>query len=158
MTGEDKSETPERLEPDKRFRVLNWIGIIEQLSSTRANQLLKDSDLPMPQFIMLNHFSHRPNEGKTVTGIAAAFQHPQPGVTKTVQKLIRKGFLRSRPSPTDGRAKLLYLTSAGTAAHRSAVESFQPHVVDIFRNWQSEEIEELFRLLDRLKIQLDENR
>lgn len=144
--------------PDKGFRILNWIGIIDQLSTTRANQILKDTDLPLPQFVMLNHFSHRPDEGKTVTGIAAAFQQPQPGVTKTVQKLIGKGYLVSRPCPTDGRAKLLFMAPAGAAAHSAALVSFRPHAERLFEDWRTEEMDELFRLLDRLKIQLDEGR
>ena len=70
------------------WRIFNWIGIIDQLATARAEHTLADLKLPFPQFVMLNHFSHRPHEAKTVTAVASALQQPQPGVTKTIQKLI----------------------------------------------------------------------
>ena len=101
-------------EPPLAFRIVNWIGIIDQLASTEANRVLRPLGLQLPQFVMLNHFSHRPDEAKTVTSIARALQQPQPGVTKTVQKLVAKGWLRERSSEGDGRSKLLMLTPAGS--------------------------------------------
>ena len=61
------------------WRIFNWIGIINQLSTARASRTLAELKLPFPQFVMLNHFSHRPNEPKTVTSVASALQQPQPG-------------------------------------------------------------------------------
>ena len=97
-------------EPPLAFRIVNWIGIIDQLASTEANRVLRPLGLQLPQFVMLNRFSHRPDEAKTVTSVARALQQPQPGVTKTVQKLVAKGWLRERSSEGDGRSKLLMLT------------------------------------------------
>ena len=71
--------------------------------------MLRPLGFQLPQFVMLNHFSHRPDEAKTVTSVARALQQPQPGVTKTVQKLVAKGWLRGRSSEGDGRSKLLML-------------------------------------------------
>ena len=83
-------------EPPLAFRIVNWIGIIDQLTTTEGNRLLKPLGLPLPQLVMLNHFSHRPDEARTVTSIARALQQPQPGVTKNVQNLVAKGWLRER--------------------------------------------------------------
>ena len=113
-------------EPPLPFRIVNWIGIIDQLASTEANRLLKPLGLPLPQFVLLNHFSHRPDEARTVTAIARALQQPQPGVTKNVQKLVAKGWLRERTNGDDGRSKLLVLTPAGLAKHRAAIAALMP--------------------------------
>ena len=89
-----------------RRRIFNWIGIINQLSTTRISRALPPLKLPFPQFVLLIHFSHRPEEAKTVTGVAAAMQQPQPGITKTIQKMLARKLLRAAPAPGDARSKL----------------------------------------------------
>jgi DNA-binding MarR family transcriptional regulator len=140
------------------FRIINWIGIIDQLAATRANRLLKPLGMALPQFIMLNHFSHRPAEGRTVTAVARALQQPQPGVTKTIQKLLVRRWLREQAHPEDARSKLLFLTSAGLARHNDAVAIFARELAPAFDGWTHTELEQLFRQLDRLKCWLDDNR
>lgn len=144
--------------PDLRFRILNWIGIIDQLASTQANRVLRDHDLPLPQFIMLNHFSHRPEEAKTVGGIARAMQQLLPAVTKTTQKLVAKGYLRETPSEEDARSKMLFVTARGRTAHGRAVAALLPAVTPAFAGWSDAELAEFWGYLDRLRIWLEENR
>jgi DNA-binding MarR family transcriptional regulator len=137
------------------WRIFNWIGIIDQLATTRAKRSLDDLKLPFPQFVILNHFSHRPNEAKTVTGVAAAMQQPQPGVTKTIQKLIARKFLKTDPAPGDARSKLLTITPKGLEMQQRAVAAFVPRFAEAFSGWDDEEMEALARHLDRLKVWLD---
>jgi DNA-binding MarR family transcriptional regulator len=145
-------------EADRRFRILNWIAIVDQLATTKANRVLDAIGLPMPQFIVLNHFSHRPQEPRTVTGVAAAFQHPQPGMTKTIQKLVERGYLRSDADANDGRVKRLLLTAEGTAAHTAACARLAPDIAATFAGWEAHELDTLLRLLDRLRVHLDTHR
>ncbi|MBL0897362.1 MAG: winged helix-turn-helix transcriptional regulator [Reyranella sp.] len=140
------------------FRIVNWIGIISQLTTTEGNRALKPLGLTLPHFIILNHFSHRPNEAKTVTSIARALQQPQPGVTKTVQKLVAKGWLRERANGTDGRSKLLVLAPSGLAKHRAAVTALTPGVERAFAGWPEKDRHTLFAMLDRLKVWFDQER
>lgn len=144
--------------PDLRFRILNWIGICDQLASTRGNRVLRGLGLPMPQFVLLNHFSHRPDERKTITGIARAMQQPQPGISKTVAKLVAKGYLAEKADATDGRAKSLQLTPKGKAAHGKAVAALMPAVMPVFADWSDAELMAFWQQLDRLKVYLDANR
>ena len=145
-------------EPPLPFRIVNWIGIIDQLASTEANRALRPIGLQMPQFVLLNHFSHRPDETKTVTGVARALQQPQPGVTKNVQKLVAKGWLRQRTNGGDGRSKLLVLTPAGLAKHRAAVAALAPGLARAFGDWPERDQRSLFAMLDRLKLWFDRDR
>lgn len=137
------------------WRIFNRIGIINQLSTTRASRSLSELKLSMPQFIMLNHFSHSPQEAKTVTSIASALQQPQPGITKIVQKLIARKFLRSDPAPGDGRSKLLMITPKGLETHARAILAFAPRFAAVFDGWEETEMEALAERLDRLKVWLD---
>lgn len=141
--------------PPLPFRIVNWIGMIDQLASTAANRRLRDLDLTLTDFVMLNHFSHRPEEGRTVGRIAAALQQPQPGVTKTAQKLAARGWLRETPNPADGRSKILHLTPAGGVRHRDAIARLAPDLAAAFDGWSAPEMAALFAALDRLKVWFD---
>lgn len=144
--------------PPIEFRIVNWIGIIDQLASERGRKALAALDLPLPQFVVLNHFSHRPEEPKTVGGVAAALQQPQPGVTKTVQKLVDRGLLTVEPSSLDGRSKILRLTAKGQALHARAVAAVMPEAARAFAGWTEAEKRTLFDRLDRLKRWFDAHR
>lgn len=144
--------------PPLPFRIVNWIGIIDQLASTEANRTLKPLGLQLPQFVLLNHFSHRPDEAKTVTAIARALQQPQPGVTKNVQGLVAKGWLKESANGEDGRSKLLTLTASGLAKHHAAVAALTGPLDRIFSDWSERDRRALFTMLDRLKIEMDERR
>lgn len=145
-------------EPPLSFRIVNWIGIIDQLASTEANRALKAHGLALPQFVLLNHFSHRPDEPRTITAIARAFQQPQPGLTKTVQKLVAKGWLRETANGKDGRSKLLHITPRGLARHQAALATLAPNLARAFAGWTESEQQELFARLDRLKRWFDDDR
>ncbi len=145
-------------EPPLVFRIVNWIGIIDQLTTTEANRLLKPLGLPLPQFVLLNHFSHRPDETKTVTSIVRALQQPQPGVTKNVQKLVTRGWLREREHGVDGRSKVLSITASGLAKHRAAIAILTPGLGKAFADWSDADRRQLFELLDRLKVWFDSDR
>jgi DNA-binding MarR family transcriptional regulator len=107
---------------------------------------------------MLNHFVRVPPPVKTVGEIARAFQAPQPGITKTAQKLIAKGFLAAEEDPEDGRRKLLSLTAAGRAAHMAALVRLRPDADLIFGDWSDADLQGLKQPLFRLKHWLDNNR
>ncbi len=154
MTSNDNNTSENPID----FRIINWIGIIEQLTSAKMRQLLDGTDVPPPQFSLLNHFSHRPAEGRTITQTAVAMQQPQPGITKTIAKMVAKGFLREESNPEDGRSKLLYLTDAGIKAHLAAKDRLLFGLKDTFNGWSEAEKKNMFQSLDRLKIYLDNNR
>lgn len=140
---------------DPRFRLLSWVSIVNQLATTQANRVLDGEDLPFPQFTALLHFEARGEASQTVTDVAAAFQQPQPGVTKTLRKLEDKGYLAAQPHPTDRRARLLALTPEGRTALVRARAALEPVLDRCFKGWDSATLAAAFAHLDRLKTQLD---
>ena len=145
-------------ELEKIRQILNWVGVAEQLLVTRLNRVIAGANLPFAQFIMLNHFRAFADEGHTIGRLANAFETGQPGVSKTVARLIEKGYLRAEPDPEDGRSRQIYLTEAGAAAHQDALKRIAPDAALIFRDWSAGDIDELHRLIFKLKSWLDENR
>ncbi len=140
------------------WRIVNWIGISNQLLTAKGEASLKPLGLTPTEFSVLNHFNHRPDEPKTVTGIAAAMQMNQPNVTKIVAKLAKRKALAVRPNGADGRSKLLELTPAGRELHARALAAFAPLIGEAIEGWSEAELAQLFAGLDRLKVWLDSNR
>lgn len=143
---------------EKLKQILVWIGVANQLLTTRFNQRMAESHLPLPQFTLLNHFSRDPQQGHTITQLASAFQANQPAITKTVQHLVKKGFLNVQVSREDKRVKYHYITSAGLEAHREAIAHILPDAQLMFDQWSVEEIDRLHQALFRLKNWLDDHR
>lgn len=145
-------------DPEQLRQVLTWIGVANQLTTTRLNQLIAESDLPLPQLTMLNHFSHDPQKRSTITQLTSAFQANQPAITKTVQHLVKKGYLEIQVSEADKRVKYHSITAAGLKAHRQAIARILPDAQLIFSDWSPEEIDSFHQSLLRLKNWLDDHR
>jgi len=145
-------------ELEKIRQVLVWIGVAEQLLVTRLNRAIAGVNLPFAQFVMLNHVRAFAEEGHKIGRLASAFETGQPGISKTVARLVEKGFLRAEPDPQDGRSRLHYLTEAGATAHGEALARIAPDAALIFEDWSAGDIDELHRLIFKLKSWLDDNR
>jgi DNA-binding MarR family transcriptional regulator len=130
-------------DPEKLKQVMIWIGVANQLNTTRFNQLMAEYNLPLPQFTMLNHFRRDPHQGRTITQLASAFQ---------------KGYLEVQVSKEDKRVKYHYITKAGLDAHKQAIALILPDAQLIFAEWSSEEVDSLHKSLFRLKNWLDDHR
>jgi MarR family transcriptional regulator, transcriptional regulator for hemolysin len=79
-------------------------------------------------------------------------------VTRIVQLLERKGLLRRKPHPTDGRRSELVLTSAGEAVIRTVepiAQAYRRHALD---GIDAEEIARLRPVLKRIIENCDERR
>ena len=142
----------------KEEQILVWCGVVAQLTRTRANRILRDAELPYPLFVLLRHFCHDPDREWTVTSLTAAFETEQPGMTKKVQKLLRRGLLASRADPEDRRRRWLRVTPAGVRLRDRLVKRLEPDREHVFRGWSRAEIAALHRSLDRLRTRLDEER
>ncbi len=142
----------------KEEQIVVWTGVIAQLTRTRINQSLGQTSLPYPQFVLLLHFCHDPDREWTVSSLADTFQTNQPGITKTVKKLLERRYLSSRPDAEDARVRKLRVTKRGIRARNNAVARMGPDLAEAFRGWKRSEISELHRLLERLKNHLDADR
>lgn len=138
------------------FRLFNEIGIINQLSSNRAERAMPHG-LTMSQFSVLNHFS-RGLPPKPPLELANAFQVTKGAMTNTLKQLESKGFVEIVPHETDKRSKVVSMSEKGRAAHRDA----QMELAKVFEDFSSaftiEEIASQLPGLEKLRIWLDENR
>ncbi len=138
------------------FQVLNEVGIIAQLSGTRAERLLAP-DLTLPQFVVLNRF-HRLGGESSLVRLAGAMQVTKGAMTNTVTRLQAKGLVTVRPDPLDGRGKLVAITPDGTAARNRAIASLGGGLAGLAAAIPAGELEAMLAPLRRLRSWLDTNR
>jgi len=142
----------------KEEQILVWCGVVAQLNRTRANRILRNAELPYPLFVLLRHFCHDPAREWTVSGLTAAFETEQPGMTKKVQKLEKLGLLESHRDAADRRKRWLRVTPAGVRLRNKLVRRLEPDRDHVFRGWSRSDVATLHRLVDRLRTRLDDGR
>lgn len=138
------------------FRVINEIGIIEQLARHRLERLLPDG-MKVPHFTVLNHCV-RLGDGRTPAQLADAFQVTRGAMTNTLQRLEAKGYIELRPTPGDGRSKEVYLTDAGRAAREQAVQAATALVRRLNTALSETDFAAMLPGLQRLRMALDRAR
>jgi DNA-binding MarR family transcriptional regulator len=154
MAGQARE--PEAAADPPLFRLLNEIGIIEQLARSRFERLQPDG-LPLSQFTVLNHFVRLGGE-RNLVALARAFQVTKASMTNTVQKLAARGWVRLRPDPADGRAKLVSLTPAGRLARQRAIARLEGFLAELGQAFPDREVADALPFLTRLRQHLDATR
>ena len=111
------------------FRVMNEIGIIDQLGTTVFERSMPHG-LTMPQFIVLNHFV-RLGGDRSPLALAGAMQVSKATMSSTLHRLEAKGFITSAPDPNDGRAKRIAITLLGRRAREDAIRAIGPELTEM---------------------------
>lgn len=143
-------------DPPLIFRVLNEIGIIEQLSRTILEAHLPKG-LIAPHFTVLNHLT-RVGDGSTPMAMARAFQVPKTTMTHTLAGLEKAGLVEMRPNPEDGRSKQVWLTEAGRALRARTIAELVGDYSDLGQAVDPERLAQVLPVLTELRVYLDENR
>jgi DNA-binding MarR family transcriptional regulator len=138
------------------FRVMNEIGIIDQLGSTLFERSMP-FDLTLPQFTILNHFV-RLGDGRTPVELASAFQVTKATITSTLQKLERKGFVKSTPDANDGRSKRITITASGRKARDQSIKAIEHNLAALETAVGKRQLEAVLPVLTALRTFLDRKR
>jgi DNA-binding MarR family transcriptional regulator len=75
-----------------------------------------------------------------------------------VQALLSLGYLTAKTDKEDKRIRWLTITQKGLDVRQAAINVLGPDISAIFSHWNESQLHELFVMLDKLKIHLDENR
>ncbi len=138
------------------FRVLNEIGIIDQLARNRFERVLPQG-LSIAQFSVLNHFVRLGGEPNLVA-LSRAFQVSKPAMGKLVHRLAEQGLLDVRADPDDARGKRVKITESGVAMRHACVAALAPEVARLHDALGNDGFERLLPALQRLRQWLDTHR
>jgi DNA-binding MarR family transcriptional regulator len=138
------------------FRVMNEIGIIDQLGTTLFERSLPHG-LTLPQFVVLNHFV-RLGVDRTPVELAEAIQVTKATMTSTLQRLEAKGFVGVTPDPKDGRSKRVAITAKGRAARADSLKAMSGQLAEMEAEIGLAKLEAVLPLLAKLRAFLDQRR
>lgn len=119
-----KKQSPAKDPPTARADLVASLGVLAQVFQSRAREILAPHDLTLTQMTVLSHLEHL-DEGSTVGALAEAIDIQQPGVSKVVAALEKRGDV-TVVRGLGGRASEVRLAEAGRdrlAAVRNALES-----------------------------------
>ena len=139
------------------FKVLNEIGIIDQLASHALTQVLP-RNMTIAQFGVLNHFVRLGHDWQTPAQLANAFQVSRPTMSNTLARLDRAGLVDIGPDPDDGRSKRVSITAKGRAMRDDCISNLSEPLAAMQAKVPSELIEKLDPLLTQLREILDHMR
>lgn len=83
---------------------------------------LYDVDLKakwFPVFFVLSK-----NQAKTITHIAKEIGHSHPSVSKIIKELLKHGYVKEQPDPTDGRKNVVMLSPTGQQVANKLVNQY----------------------------------
>lgn len=138
------------------FRVMNEIGIIDQLGRTLFERAMPHG-LTVPQFVVLNHFV-RLGGDRSPLELARAFQVTKATMTSTLQRLEAKGFIVATPDPDDGRAKRIAITATGRKVRYQAIAAIADDLAEIEKAIGGRKLEAALPFLASLRTFLDRRR
>lgn len=113
------------------FFLLREVSIIAQLAASMLEEKTPDGVLAS-HFGVLNHLL-RVRDGATPLEIARAFQVPKTTMTHTLAGLEKRGWVETRPNPTDARSKQVFLTAAGQGFVEGMVDRLSRDFSDVER-------------------------
>ena len=153
MAGEKLNQ---REQTQVRMTVL--LSIIQQLMTTRQNRQFEGKELTLPQFGLLNHFTHEPDRSWTITDLADVMEMNQPGITKIVTILVDKKLLISTLDKCDKRKRYLKITPKGLELCADTFKSLLPEISTVFGDWVDGSLKQFHQQLEKLMAWLDANR
>jgi DNA-binding MarR family transcriptional regulator len=109
---------------------------------------LRPLQLNPAQWRVLANLSGR--DGQTFTELLQHTALDQPTLSRTVARLARKGFIRRKRKPVDGRAVELWLTAAGRRMFARALPVGQEQYRQTVRGVDRVERQQLTELLTRM--------
>lgn len=115
-----------------------------------------DSGVFRGQFPILKYVST--HDGCSQIAISKEFNISAPAIAKSINRLAKAKLIHKKEDKTNKRANLIFITDLGKEALKNAEVQFKALDEKSFKNFSDEEIKELKRLLDKILMNLDEQK
>ena len=139
------------------FEVFNEIGIIEQLSRSAFERVMPGG-LSLAGFTVLNHFVRLEKTEAAPSELASAFQITKGAMTNTLKRLEALGYATVTANPSDGRGKIVRVTSKGRKARDKSIAALAPQLSEVARSLPGGDALAALPFLRQLRIFLDAQR
>ena len=129
------------------LRLLTCSTMIEQHVRSGLRQSFETT---LPRFDVLAQLD-RAEGDMTMGQLSSQLMVSNGNITGLIDRLVQEGFVLRQPAPSDRRTQLVRLTDAGRSAFQAMVPEHEGWVANMMSGLDRDEINELLRLLGRLK-------
>jgi DNA-binding MarR family transcriptional regulator len=128
--------------------VFATIGATVRAVRSRIDRSLQDAGLRLGQYQLLRLLWD--NDGLTPRELADGLEVEMPTVTRTVQRLLRDGFVRREAHPADARSVRIYLTPRGRELQGRVSPILAAETEHALLGFSAAELEELVEFMNRI--------
>jgi len=114
---------------------------------------IKSFDITTEQWMIMNRLFEE--GGISQKELSERTFKDQGALTRTLDRMEKKGFIRRQVSPSDRRSFLIYLTEAGQNVRNQIVPIAMESIEEAVKGFTEEEVETLTTLLRRLTSNLE---
>lgn len=145
---------------DRDRRIGNHIRIIHNLIGIwcEGQKEKAGDDMPPMQGRTLGYLYRNRDRSVYQRDIEQEFMISRATASRMLQSMERKGFIRRREVPHDGRLKMIELTPLGLAYHKQIMQRFLQLEEQIIAGMTVEEADQLENLLQRIQQNLQKER
>ncbi|MDR3653648.1 MAG: MarR family transcriptional regulator [Paludibacter sp.] len=145
-----EDEIKGRFRNDYHKGLINMTFTVKQLNYTFL-QTLKKHELTEPQYNILKVLKGFHSEGPSSIGfLKERMLDKSSDVSRIVDKLFEKGFIDRKENPIDRRQKDVEITDQGLVL-LSGMDDCENTADTLLKNLTNEEVQELNRLLDKIR-------
>ena len=141
-----KDLTPYPLRNSLGFRLQRTFLKLRQ--AVNASFRAQGHDITVDQWSVLNLLWEA--DGRTPVELAAHLDKDRPNVTRLVETLVDKGFVRRSPDADDRRSYKVFLTEQGAGFKETLIPIPARILTDACRELSQEQVDELFAMLDSI--------
>jgi DNA-binding MarR family transcriptional regulator len=123
-------EEPRWLTADEQQTWLELIGVLTWLPDAIDAQLQRDAGVSHFEYQVMAMLSMAPQRTRRMSEVAALANGSLTRLSRTVDRLEKRGWVTRRPDPDDGRTTLAVLTDAGW---EKVVATAPSHVAEVRR-------------------------
>ena len=123
-------EEPRWLSADEQETWFALTGVLTWLPDALDAQLQRDAGISHFEYQVMAMVSMSPQRTRRMSEVAALANGGLPRLSRTVDRLDKRGWVTRRPDPDDGRATLAVLTDAGW---EKVVATAPDHVAEVRR-------------------------
>ena len=150
---DDEDRATEWLDGDEMAAWMSLLTTVIRLPAALDRRLQLDAGLTHFEYQVLAGLSEAPDRTLRMSVLAGFTQAQLPRLSQVATRMERRGWLRRRPDPTDGRYTLATLTEAGLAVVVEAapdhVDTVRRLVFDHLTRTQVRQLHEITRRINR---------
>ncbi|MCA0145072.1 MarR family winged helix-turn-helix transcriptional regulator [Blastococcus sp. LR1] len=126
----DAEQEPRWLDAVEQQTWFELIAVMSWLPDALDAQLSRDADISHFEYQVMAMLSMSAQRTRRMSDLAALANGSLPRLSRTIDRLDRRGWVTRRPDPDDGRATLAVLTDAGW---EKVVATAPGHVAEVRR-------------------------